>query len=1334
MIENISNNGHISSADNNDKEKQFWLNTFSNDLLNSFFPYDLNWEDSMSKDRGREGSSPIDSQPFEIDGQLFLRLMQESSQSPHKIHIILTTILILLLDKITGNSDIIVATPIYKPDVMAKFINTVLPLRVLVDSTMSFRNLLRSVSQTLILASDRQNYPIDALLKQLNRPPSDEQPSLLDTAIAVENIHDPSFLHPVHPKMTFLFRISNNSIQGTVEFHSNLYKPSTIQRIVLFFKNLSSNALPCLDIPLSKLEIVSEAEKNDILSRFNHITGKSPTQPTHHRPKTVIESFLDQVEKFPFNIAVAADKSYSPTITYSQLDRESGSLAFLFKEQGITGGSVVAFFLEDPTAIIITILAVVKCGGIYIPIDTHCTPDQVTFILEHNNPYCCITHKHNPLPYSKLLKVLIFENLPGIIPPTPHCLQPLCPPDNHPHPFCILSIPSTPGNMQFMTVHNHDIDNVFPGAFETLYPRFTGDGPLNIALLASFMNPVSIIQLYGALLHGFTLYPAHIEDTQEGGKLYSFFRNHHIHISDGTTQHMEMLTEYYSNTPGASRFSPPHLVVMSERPLSKKIVNQYRSRMKEKTPPITYLYSTPQSNIFSTLYRPSIENLESLDREYLPLGKPYPPYHLYVVDGHNTLLPPGVAGELCIAGPAINPGLPEDPFFPGNTPVKTGNLTYWQPDGSLVFSGYTDRRIIRNWTRIEPEKVEEQLLKHIDVKEAVVIPGTKQEPGNRLTAYFVSNKNLDSSELHSMLTGKIPAYMVPQTFIQVERIPLTMDMKPDIPALQNLGCSTPASSAKKLHAIEKKLSEIWMELLELEPDSFNINSEFVQIGGQSLQAIMLSSRIHEEFNISLPIPKIFELSTIQKLSVYIDNAVETAFTPLEIVEEKEYYLLSPAQKRLYFLHRMNPTGTGYNVTQVVSLEGHLHCEKLEQSFSQLILRHESFRTSFEIAHDYPVQRILPNADFKITFFNLPEPNSKEEELKIIRQFIQPFDLTRPPLLGVAILKRNETNHILILDRHHIISDATSRGILLKELVELYEGNPLPPIKIQYHDYSEWLNSPPQQQALKQEEEYWLKKFEGIVPTHRLPTDYPPSDTLHVKGNIFNFYLDKNETRSIRQIADEEDATLYMILLAVFTVFLSKITGRQDISVGTPLVGRRHVDLEHIIGIFVNTIVMRNFPSPDITFNQFLADVKNNALQAFENQMYPFEDLVEKLDIKRTLNSNPLFDTVFLLQPKEKADIKRTQLKILPYEHDVHTSNFDLTLQAVEGFDNIFFTFDYKSALFKKETIEKLAGHFKEIVRSIIENKEITLNNIVLSSSVETIQSSVIHLDNGDFGF
>ncbi|HLP48534.1 MAG TPA: condensation domain-containing protein [Candidatus Kapabacteria bacterium] len=515
--------------------------------------------------------------------------------------------------------------------------------------------------------------------------------------------------------------------------------------------------------------------------------------------------------------------------------------------------------------------------------------------------------------------------------------------------------------------------------------------------------------------------------------------------------------------------------------------------------------------------------------------------------------------------------------------------------------------------------------------------------------------------------------------------------------------------------IEKQVAEVWQDHLGI--DNIGINDDFFELGGDSLKAITLTGKLQKLMKVEVSLPEFFNNPTIKQLGEFIISTAEhKELANIESVEMKEYYALSSAQERLFIMHSLRPMDTAYNIARGFGLKGNIDIKHIESVIEKLICRQESLRSSFKIINNKPAQIIHEHIDFKIQYYDIQDDPSRR--IEIIRHFVQPFDLAKPPLFRGGLIKIGKKQFLLIYDFHHIIVDLHSLVIAFtKDFQSLYGGKELAPLKIQYKDYSEWQNSRKESIELKRQEEYWLAQFKKEISALNLPIDYELLEQQNFDGGWHFFDIDFSLLKTFKKLLQTEEVTLFMGMMAVYNILLFKLSGQNDIVVGTPIAGRKHPDLYDIIGMFVNMLPLRNFPENEKTFTHFLKELKNNALDAFQNQDYQFDDLIEKLALPRNLNKHPLFDVNFTLQTADLKKNRPISLENSFMELETSASKFDLSLELMETDEAMKCKFEYKTALFRHETIKRWADYFLEILRIVSQDKNILVKNINLTLDV-----------------
>lgn len=527
---------------------------------------------------------------------------------------------------------------------------------------------------------------------------------------------------------------------------------------------------------------------------------------------------------------------------------------------------------------------------------------------------------------------------------------------------------------------------------------------------------------------------------------------------------------------------------------------------------------------------------------------------------------------------------------------------------------------------------------------------------------------------------------------------------------------------------EEIIAGIYREVTGL--NEFNIDDDFFELGGDSILLLRVQKKLEEYYPGKVSISDLFEHSSIAKLSKFIssDEACQKAAlvqesekqadrntkTVISRVEEAECYPCSSAQKRLFVLNQMEDSNTLYNISHVLIINGKLDTKVFEDFIKNLIQRHEALRTSFQLTNGEPVQIIHEELDFKIQYLDMPDGDLNN----IVAGFIKPFDITSLPLWRMAIVQLDKGRQALLFDMHHIITDGISMNIFTQEFKKFYSGETLPVQKLRYRDFAAWQQNFNQSEQIKKQEAYWLKVLEGELPVLKMQTDYRRPAKQSNEGDQVVMEIDKETTEEIKRLASEAGSTLYMALLAVYTIVLSKYTGQEDIVVGTAVAGRHHPDLLDIMGMFVNMLALRNYPRRDMSFFEYLSSVRLNVLQAFENQDYPFEELVNKLNLKRDAGRNPVFDTVFSLQNTGSKDINVDGLSFEEYIFRHTTSKFDFNLEAMEVEGGIRLSLEYCTALFEGKTMEKLLGHYLKVIRQVCSDRTIMIKDIDIMDETE----------------
>ncbi|WP_028592998.1 non-ribosomal peptide synthetase [Paenibacillus assamensis] len=574
-----------------------------------------------------------------------------------------------------------------------------------------------------------------------------------------------------------------------------------------------------------------------------------------------------------------------------------------------------------------------------------------------------------------------------------------------------------------------------------------------------------------------------------------------------------------------------------------------------------------------------------------------------------------------------------------------------------------------------------------------------------------------SKDIRNKLFSKLPDYLTPRLCIPVSVMPVYPDGRIDESMLLDLiKLSHPEHiDDNDMSTTEARIIAIWRELLGV--STVGRYDDFFSLGGNSLKATTLLSRLYEQFGKLIPLGQFLASRTVNELARYMDGLEPDTYIPIPLAPNQDEYVMSPAQQRVYMFEQLEEGGLVQNISGTIRIQGPLDITRLTAAFQQLTDRHSMMRASFKLQEGQLIQKITNNIDLTIPIKPV-DPMYWKEEMK---SFVRPFILDSAPLFRVQLLSSAPDDHMLLLDMHHIISDGYSMEVLMQELISIYDRGSIKPERVQYQDFAAWQMERLGNGELKREEAYWLEQFAGNTPLLNLPTDYNRPQQLNYEGNRFSIVLDDALKQGIHTLAQETGTTLFIVLLAAYKALLYRYTGQEDLIVGTPMSGRDHPDTEHIIGLFINTVAIRTMPSSSTTFLQFVEQVKERMLMAYEHQQYPFEKLVQLLQVQRDAGRNPLFDTMFVLQNMNLHEVQHADLTWTPSEYNPGVSQFDLTFNIEDRNNTLILLIDFSTSLFRDSTISRMAGHYIQLLRAVTKNRNLALSEIPILTTEEESQ-------------
>ncbi len=1236
------------------------------------------------------------------------------------LYMSLLSIYTLLLSKLSGQKEILIGTPISgrnNPDLenmVGMFVNT-LPLKILVTQKNKLQDFLESVKRTVLDAFDNQECQFEDLVDKLSierdlsrNPIFDVMFNLLNHTDFSGDLKDFNSVKE-HISDISKFDLSLTAIdygqQILLKFNycNKLFKPETIDRYIKYFVQLISEISNRRDEFLDDYELISDDEKQKILDSFND------TDKPYSKNNTIIDLFEKEVDKTPCNIAL---KFGELQMTYSELNDKADRLAGYLIKKGVGTGSVVAVMLDRSFEMMVSIFGILKAGGAYLPIAPNYPFARIKFMLKDSEAKFYLTNDANlDNRFDFLEGINVYDE--SIYKDNECEISRKITPNSLAY---VIYTSGTTGNPKGVMIEHHSVLNRIEW-MQKAYPIGEKD---TILQKTPYTFDVSVWELFWWSFQGACLAIADPGDEREPQKLIGAIEKFQANVIHFVPSMFDVFLHFVDENKSKGKLKHLKYIFTSGEALK---VNQVEKFFESNDLPtrLINLYGPTEATVDVSYF----ECLRNQTYDTIPIGKPIDNIKLYIVDPEYKPVPIGVVGELCIAGVGLARGylkrdelttekFVENPFDKGSKLYKTGDLARWREDGNIEFIGRIDHQVKIRGLRIELGEIENALIKHDKIKECAVLVKSS-DVDKYLCAYIACSESVTNEELKNYLCQHLMDYMVPTHFITLETLPLTSSGKVDRKALPEPELNKVVAYEAPQSVLEERLVEIWEEVLKIPKENISVTANFFAIGGHSLKATILNGKVHKWTGVEIPLKEIFTYNTIRKQAQQIELSAQTKFSSIPNSEKCQYYPLSPAQKRLYILQEIEPESTAYNLPYFIKLEKNADINKIKKVMQTLMNRHESLRTIFIDNGESTVQFIEPSGKIDIEEYTIDE-----SEIKSLREkFVCPFNLSQYPIVRAVLINISNGSKILMIDMHHIITDGVSQDVLEYEFSKLYSGYTLEPVRLQYKDFSKWQNTANQQEKIKQQADYWINLFKGEIPILNLPADYVrPALQSHV-GATVKFSLTAEESLKIKEISKENGATLYMSLLAIYSIMLHKLSGQNEIIIGTPVAGRNHTDLEKTVGMFVNTIALKNNILEDDSFESSIENVKRNALEAFQNQDYPFEDLLESVEIERDPGRNPLFDVVFNLVEQTDQEGDFSQANNQEFQHTIATSKFDITLAAFDFGDRVMLRFEYCTKLFESKTIERFIKYFFQIVKQISNNPRIKIKDIDILGKEET---------------
>ncbi|WP_223717262.1 pyoverdine non-ribosomal peptide synthetase PvdD [Pseudomonas aeruginosa] len=1283
---------------------------------------------------------------LELDIDLSQALRRVAQQEGATAFALLLASFQALLYRYSGQADIRVGVPIANRNrveterLIGFFVNTQV-LKADLDGRMGFDELLAQARQRALEAQAHQDLPFEQLVEALQPERSLSHNPLFQVLfnyqseargngqafrfdeLQMESVQFDS--RTAQFDLTLDLTDEEQRFCAVFDYATDLFDASTVERLAGHWRNLLRGIVANPRQRLGELPLLDAPERRQTLSEWN------PAQRECAVQGTLQQRFEEQARQRPQAVALILDEQ---RLSYGELNARANRLAHCLIARGVGADVPVGLALERSLDMLVGLLAILKAGGAYLPLDPAAPEERLAHILDDSGVRLLLTQGHllEHLPRQAGVEVLAID---GLVLDGYAESDPLTTLSADNLAYVIYTSGSTGKPKGTLLTHRNALR-----LFSATEAWFGFDERDVWTLFHSYAFDFSVWEIFGALLYGgrLVIVPQWVSRSPED--FYRLLCREGVTVLNQTPSAFKQLMAMACSADMATQQPALRYVIFGGEALDLQSLRPWFQRFGDRQPQLVNMYGITETTVHVT-YRPVSEaDLEG--GLVSPIGGTIPDLSWYILDRDLNPVPRGAVGELYIGRAGLargylrRPGLSATRFVPNPFPggagerlYRTGDLARFQADGNIEYIGRIDHQVKVRGFRIELGEIEAALAGLAGVRDAVVL-AHDGVGGTQLVGYVVADSAEDAERLRESLRESLkrhlPDYMVPAHLMLLERMPLTVNGKLDRQALPQPDASLSQQAYRAPGSeLEQRIAAIWSEILGVE--RVGLDDNFFELGGHSLLATRVISRVRQEQQLDASLKALFERPVLEAFAQGLERTTDAVST-IPLADRQQPLALSFAQERQWFLWQLEPESAAYHIPSALRLRGRLDVDALQRSFDSLVARHETLRTRFRLEGGRSYQQVQPAVSVSIEREQFGEEGLIERIQAIV---VQPFDLERGPLLRVNLLQLAEDDHVLVLVQHHIVSDGWSMQVMVEELVQLYAGYSqgldvvLPALPIQYADYALWQRSWMEAGEKERQLAYWTGLLGGEQPVLELPFDRPRPARQSHRGAQLGFELSRELVEAVRALAQREGTSSFMLLLASFQALLYRYSGQADIRVGVPIANRNRVETERLIGFFVNTQVLKADLDGRMGFDELLAQARQRALEAQAHQDLPFEQLVEALQPERNASHNPLFQVLFNHQSEIRSVTPEVQLEDLRLEGlawDGQTAQFDLTLDIQEDENGIWASFDYAADLFDASTVERLAGHWRNLLRGIVANPRQRLGELPLLDAPERRQT------------